>query len=144
MSKTTLSSSNREHENKGYYLQINDDYIPRIKKSDNGICGFAEETPGQMLFIFALEALYAFQCEDFETSNFNNTLKYTYAHDMKSHGHKNWFLSKEQKQLNMDSRAFYREFLQVLKKDITSYFGCMAKPLVSELMKELEFFEKKF
>lgn len=133
----TTSSMNLKMQNKGFILTTDDQLTPRIIPTPKDMCGL--DNFEEILYIFAMDVIYKFQCEDFDTFKFARTQEFITAHYQKhTLQNKPWFPSAERKLLNSDPEMFYSSFKLALKKDLESYYGNSAKPLVELMIKELE------
>lgn len=129
------SSLNPENINKGFIIDTNDDLLPKIVPATDGYSGIVDHK--ELLYIFALDTMYKFQCEDFEV-NFDETRKFTsVVFTIGSMKRNPWFKNYHEKLFINNQEMFYSQFLTTLEAEIQAYYSKSAKPLVSDLMKEL-------
>lgn len=133
---STVSGLNLEMENKGYIITTDENRTPQVVPATNGFCGF--ETHQELLFVFAMDVLYKFKCEDFQV-RFDGTRKFIATHYQKKTLQTNpWFKTPERKLLDNDPQEFYLLFKRKLCQELKFYHGVYAAPLVTLMLAEIE------
>jgi hypothetical protein len=133
---STISSLDPKLKGKGFIISHDDAMTPRLVPTPPDYCGI--EDMGHLLYIMAMDIIYKFQCEDFQTDNFAETRKYIKAYYQHSITQKKpWFPSAHLRKLQKEPDRFFKLFKFVLEEDLNRYHGPVAQELIKDLASEL-------